>query len=167
MKNVEADAFITTIPNLALMVKLADCQGTILFDPQKKVLAVVHCGWRGHVKNIYGHVVDKMIETFHCHPVDIHAAISPSLGPCCAEFKTYQELFPESFRPFMERNCYFNLWDLGKHQLVEAGLARPNIETANMCTKCRTDLFYSFRGEAQTGRFAVVAMLRGNEEGIG
>ncbi|MEJ2366111.1 MAG: HPr family phosphocarrier protein, partial [Deltaproteobacteria bacterium] len=89
MKNIEADAFITIIPNLALMIKLADCQGTILFDPKQKVLAVVHCGWRGHVKDIYGHVVEKMTKNFDCNPADIHAAISPSLGPCCAEFKTY------------------------------------------------------------------------------
>jgi YfiH family protein len=160
MSRIEADAFITTIPNLALMVKLADCQGTILFDPKRHVLALVHCGWRGHVKNIYGHVVERMTEKFHCHPADIYAAISPSLGPCCAEFKTYQELFPESFLDFMEREAYFNLWELGKQQLVEAGLARLNIETANICTKCRSDLFYSYRGEAKTGRFAIVAMLR-------
>jgi len=159
MRNIEADAFITTIPNLALMVKLADCQGTILFDPEQKVLSVVHCGWRGHVQNIYGHVVDKMIKTFNSHPFDIHAAISPSLGPCCAEFKTYRDLFPESFLDFMERECYFNLWELGKQQLIEAGVAHQNIETAGICTKCRTDLFYSYRREARTGRFAIVAML--------
>jgi YfiH family protein len=165
MKNTEADALITTLPNLALMVKLADCQGTILFDPEKNVLGVVHCGWRGHVKNIYGHVVDRMTKTFHCHPIDIHAAISPSLGPCCAEFKTYRELFPSSFLDFMERECYFNLWELGKQQLIQAGLARQNIEAAGMCTKCRSDLFYSHRRQAKTGRFALVAMLKGNEEG--
>jgi len=66
----------------------------------------------------------------------------------------------------MERECYFNLWNLGKQQLVQAGLISPNIETANICTKCRTDLFYSFRREAQTGRFAMVAMLKGMEDGV-
>lgn len=163
MHNIEADAFITTTPNLALMIKLADCQGTILFDPKQNVLAVVHCGWRGHVKDIYGHVVEKMTKNFDCNPTEIHAAISPSLGPCCAEFKTYRELFPESFLDFMERECYFDLWELGKQQLIQAGLSRQNVETAGICTKCRKDLFYSYRREAQTGRFAIVAMLKGKE----
>ena len=156
----EADALITTTPGLGLMITLADCQGAILFDPRLKVLAVVHCGWRGHVKNIYGEVVNRMKNHFHCTPSDIRAGISPSLGPCCAEFKTYRELFPGSFLAFREREAYFNLWDLGQHQLTEAGLELKNIELAGLCTRCRRDLFYSYRGEARTGRFALVALLK-------
>jgi len=46
-----ADAIITEMPFIALMVKQADCQGVILFDPEQRVLANVHCGWRGSVRN--------------------------------------------------------------------------------------------------------------------
>jgi len=34
------------------------------------------------------------------------------------------------------------------------------VALARICTRCRTDLFFSYRGEGETGRFATVAMIR-------
>ncbi len=155
-----ADAMITDIPRVALMIKQADCQGVILFDPKKSVLGNVHCGWRGNVRNILGRTVARMKHEFKCRPSDLIAAIGPSLGPCCAEFVTHEELFPENFKPFMVRENYFDLWAVSCRQLMETGLKEKNIEVSGICTRCRTDLFYSYRAEGKTGRFATVAMLR-------
>jgi hypothetical protein len=156
----EADAAITSAPGVAIIAKLADCQGILLYDPERAVVAVVHAGWRGQVSNITGRVVKRMTEAFGCRPEALHAAISPSLGPCCAEFVGHEEIFPPSFRRFMVRENYFDLWDLTRCQLREAGVVPGNISVAGVCTKCRTDLFFSYRGEGVTGRFCVAAMLR-------
>ena len=48
LKSTPADAMITNLTGIALLVKQADCQGIILFDPKAKVIAAVHCGWRGN-----------------------------------------------------------------------------------------------------------------------
>lgn len=159
-----ADAMITDMPGVALMVKQADCQAVLFLDPEKGVIANAHCGWRGNTQNLLGTVVNRMQEDFACRPSDIRAAIGPSLGPCCAEFVTYEEIFPESFKRFMGRRNYFDLWEVSRAQLLDAGLNRENIELAGICTRCRTDLFYSYRGEGVTGRFATVIMLRGDEK---
>jgi YfiH family protein len=157
----EADAMITDQPYVALMVKQADCQAVLLFDPIKDVVANTHCGWRGNVHNILGTVVGRMNAEFGCRPADLLAAIGPSLGPCCAEFVNYEQEFPEGFRRFMVREGYFDLWEISLWQLLEAGVARDHIEVANICSRCRTDMFYSYRAEGTTGRFATVAMLKG------
>jgi len=154
------DAMITNSPGVALLVKQADCQGIIIFDPNKRVMANVHCGWRGNVLNIPGRVVTRMNQEFDCRASDLLAAIGPSLGPCCAEFVGHEELFPETFRTFMVRENHFDLWAVSCRQLLEAGLKEENIELAGICSRCRTDLFYSYRGEGKTGRFGTVAMLR-------
>jgi len=151
---------ITNIPRIALMVKQADCQGVIIFDPKIGVIANVHCGWRGNVRNILGSVVTRMKEAFGCEESDLFAAIGPSLGPCCAEFVSHGGIFPEPFKRFKVRENYFDLWAISCRQLMEAGLRVENIEVAGTCTRCRTDLFYSYRGEKKTGRFGTVAMLR-------
>jgi YfiH family protein len=155
-----ADAMITDLSRVALMIKQADCQGVIICDPKRSVVAAAHCGWRGNVRNILGSVVERMNHVFECRPSDLVAAIGPSLGPCCAEFVTHEEIFPESFRPFMVRENYFDLRAVSCLQLMEAGLNEENIEVSGICTRCRTDLFYSYRAEGKTGRFATVAMLR-------
>jgi len=159
-KVFDADALITDIPSVAIMVKQADCQGVILFDPEKPVIAVVHSGWKGSVKNILGETVKKMVEDFSCCPGNMLAAIGPSLGPCCAEFKTYREILPQYFQDYMSGVANFDFWSISKTQLVAAGLKKSRIEKANICTKCNTDIFFSYRGEGVTGRFATVAMIK-------
>lgn len=159
---VNADAMITDIPKLALMVKQADCQGVLLFDPTKGVAANVHCGWKGNVVNILKSVVERMRSDFGCFATDLAAAIGPSLGPCCSEFVDYEEIFPKAFRRFMIRKAYFNLWEISRYQLLEAGLKNDHIETAGICTCCKNEMFYSYRREGETGRFATVIMLKGD-----
>ncbi len=155
-----ADAQITNVSGQALLVKLADCQGVILYDPERNVVAVIHCGWRGNVRNILGKTVRRMEQDFFCRPDSIHAAIGPSLGPCCAEFQGHEQYFPESFRRFQVRKNFFDLWAISCRQLMEAGIFEDHIEISGACTRCSTDLFYSYRKEGKTGRFAVVAMLK-------
>lgn len=158
-QGVEADAVITNRRHLALMVKQADCQGIILFDRGAGAVAAVHCGWRGSVLNLLGSVVGRMVSNFACRRSRLQAAIGPSLGPCCAEFKSHREIFPDDFRSSMIRENYFDLWQISRRQLLEAGLEEGNIEIAEVCTVCRTDLFFSYRKERTTGRFATAAML--------
>lgn len=155
-----ADAMITDVPGLALLVKQADCQAVILYDPVRQVVSNVHCGWRGNVNGLLSAVIAAMRTDFGCDPSCLRAAIGPSLGPCCAEFITHREIFPESFRAFMVRDNYFDLQAVSRSQLLASGLKDEHIESANWCTRCRTDLFYSYRGEGRTGRFATVVMLK-------
>jgi hypothetical protein len=158
----DADALITDIPGTAIMVKQADCQGIILFDPIKKAVAVVHSGWRGSVQNISGKTVEKMCTGFGSDPENIIAAIGPSLGRCCAEFTTYEEIFPPHFKDFIHGKAHFDFWAITEKQLINSGLKKENIEKAGICTKCNRGLFYSYRGEGITGRFATVAMIKKN-----
>jgi len=150
-----ADGFVSSVPGLTMMVKVADCQGVLLFDPKRRVAAAVHAGWRGSVQNIVGKAVRLMAAEFRCRPADVIAGISPSLGPCCAEFRNWRHELPERFLPYQVRPTYFDFWAISRAQLTEAGVTGENIEIAGLCTRCHPDVFYSYRGEGRTGRFAV------------
>jgi len=153
------DALVTDVSGKFLMVQLADCQSILLYDPIQKVVANVHCGWRGSIKDILGRTVDVMNKRFRCNSRDIIAGIGPSLGPCCAEFINYRSEIPEKFWHYKSANDHFDFWSLSRDQLIGAGLLRENIETGGICTKCNTESFFSYRGEGQTGRFASVIGL--------
>jgi hypothetical protein len=60
----------------------------------------------------------------------------------------------------MVRKNYFDFWALSRWQLIQSGLREENIETAATCTRCGTSLFFSYRAEKTTGRFAAVVMLK-------
>ncbi len=158
--SAQADAMMTNISGVGLMIKQADCQAVILFDPRQNVIANVHCGWRGNVKNILGRVVGMMARHFDCECGDLVAAIGPSLGPCCAEFIHHRDIFPAGFENFRISETHFDLWRLSSHQLVAAGINPNNITVSKVCTRCHTDRFFSYRGEGVTGRFGTVVMLK-------
>jgi YfiH family protein len=153
------DAMITNIPNRFLAVQVADCQSVFLYDPSQQLVANVHAGWRGSVKNIIGHTLAAMKKTFGSCPEHIHAGVGPSLGPCCAEYRNYRREIPEQFWKYKDGDHRFDFWSLTSDQLTSAGVLAKHISISGICTKCRTDLFFSYRGEGVTGRFAAVIGL--------
>jgi len=155
-----ADGIITDIKDLLLVIQVADCQAVVLYDPHKAVIANIHSGWRGSVKNIIGKCVGKMISEFGCHSENILAGISPSLGPCCSEFVNYKDEIPESMWKYkIENKDYFNFWKISQDQLMDRGIRKENIENMEICTKCNMDEFYSYRGDKTKGRFACVISM--------
>ena len=150
------DALVTNVSRKFLTTQLADCQSILLYDPMQRVVANVHSGWRGSIKNILGKTVGAMKKHFKCSSADVIAGIGPSLGPCCAEFVNYRREIPPRFWHYKSAADHFDLWALSADQLMAAGVLRENIEAANICTKCNTQTFFSYRGEGQTGRFAAV-----------
>jgi polyphenol oxidase len=163
------DALVTNVRGKALGIRLADCQAILLYDPHQQVIANIHSGWRGSLKNIIGRCVASMIEGFGCNPKNIRAGISPSLGPCCAEFKNDQTEIPARFQGYKNRANHFDFWRISCDQLARSGVSPKNIELSGICTKCNPHLFFSYRHADPTGRFAAVIGLktfrRSNEAG--
>ena len=153
------DILITRRPGLGLIIKQADCQAVMFYDPARRVVANVHCGWRGQVQNILTAAVSRLAE-LGCQPADLHAAIGPGLGPCCAEFQNFCREFPESLWHYQVRPNYFDLWQLSRDQLTAAGIPPNQIDIAALCTRCHPHLFFSYRRDGATGRQAAVIGLR-------
>jgi hypothetical protein len=157
------DALMTDQPDLALLIQQADCQAITLFDPNHPAIAAIHCGWQGSVLNIAAKTVRAMIETYSSSAVEIQARVSPSLGPCCAEFVHHAIELPDAFLPFQVEKNHFDFWQISKMQLLEAGLYENNIHIAGICTSCSRD-YFSYRracrnGDGVTGRCATVISL--------
>ena len=149
---VPADALITDVPGVRLLIQTADCQAVMLFDSQKRVVANIHCGWRGSVANLIGHTVLRMTAEFGCDPGQMTAAISPSLGPCCAEFINFEKEIPRRLWPFRVGSHHFDFWRISRHQLITAGLLDDNVHAPGICTCCNPHLFFSYRVARETGR---------------
>ncbi|MFP3868548.1 MAG: peptidoglycan editing factor PgeF [Desulfobacteraceae bacterium] len=154
------DILLTNVPGLALMVKQADCQAVLFYDPEQQVIANVHCGWRGNVQNVLGQAVHLLAQTFGSRPEVLRVGISPSLGPCCAEFVNYRQEFPQDFWAYQTRPSYFDLWRLSQDQLQGAGVLPDHIQLAGLCSRCRAAEFFSYRRDQHTGRNATVIALR-------
>jgi YfiH family protein len=156
----EVDILVTTVPGLGLLIKQADCQAVMLYDPVNRVVANVHCGWRGQVRNILGETVALLQDRFGTRPGDLYAAVGPSLGPCCAEFRNFQQEFPDNLWGYQIRPTYFDLWGISRDQLTGAGLRPARLDLAGLCTRCGADEFYSYRRNRVTGRQGAIIALQ-------
>jgi polyphenol oxidase len=161
------DALITEQPGVGLMIQQADCQAILLFDPVRPAIGAIHCGWRGSVAGIIGKTITGMREHFGTDPAQLQAAISPSLGPCCAEFINFKKELPLAFHQFQIRDTYFDFWQITRWQLQKCGVREKFITAAGICTVCSPD-YFSYRrasrnGNGTTGRNCSVIALRNKE----
>jgi hypothetical protein len=159
-----ADALVTSRQGTGIMIKVADCQSVLLYDPQTRSVGNVHCGWRGSIGNIIGKTVAFMTHELGADPRLMVAAVGPSLGPCCAEYRDYKNQFPPEWRRYNAGKARFDFWAITLDQLRDAGLLLERVEMAHVCTRCHTADFFSYRNEAITGRFASVIALRKHPE---
>ena len=155
----QGDALVTDKIGLFLAIQVADCQSVMLYDPMGHVVANIHSGWRGSILNIVGKTV-QMMKQMGSRPQDIIAGIGPSLGPCCAEFINFRRELPETIHPYQIRQNHFDFWQLSVDQLAGQGILSDHIEQSRTCTRCNK-LFFSYRREKTTGRFATVIGIKG------
>lgn len=158
----DTDGAVTDQKDVLLTTVHADCLPVYFYDPQRKVIGLVHAGWRGTVAAIAAKAVYEMKRAFGCKSDDINAYIGPGISRCC--FETGREVYEEfsSLWDFMpqvtdikkvesgETKYYIDLKEINRRQLTAAGIASENIETSPHCTFCEPELFCSYRREGGT-----------------
>jgi hypothetical protein len=165
------DALVTRQRARPLAVFTADCVALVVADPERPALGVAHAGWRGTVRGIAGRLVTALVERAGARPERLHAAIGPSIGPCCYEVDEpvvgpLRAAFPEAWEgwarpgaPDRPGHWWLDLWTANADQLVAAGVRADTIWNPRLCTACRRDLFFSYRKEGMAGRLATLAVL--------
>ena len=163
------DAMVTDVPDICLMVLLADCVPILFYDRSKRVIGAVHAGVKGTLRLIAANTVKVFRDHYGCLSDDILVGIGPSIGSCC--YEVGREVMSEAREVFgTKQGCvrsvgengkgFIDLWTANLKQLLQAGIPEKNIETANMCTYHHANQFYSYRHEKKTGRFGAGIIIR-------
>jgi YfiH family protein len=151
---LEYDALITNSPDLYLAILTADCLPIFVVDQKRKVIAAIHAGRCGTALHITAKVLRKMKEEFGCSPGDLLIALGPSIGVCCYEID--DQTFRPEWRPFSitrEKGKWMvDLAQINTAQIKREGIEEEQIFRINLCTRCSSDLFFSYRKEGRTGR---------------
>lgn len=163
--STEADGLLTDDPGVVIGVKTADCLPVFFEDPVKQVVGAVHAGWRGLHAGILEKTVAKMTAVYGSCPGDLRAAIGPAIRGCCYEVgPEFGEYFPGFYRAgrqsgAQEPGGMFDPAQSAISRLLNAGLAQERVTDSGLCTACRKDLFYSYRGENTRERILSVIAL--------
>jgi YfiH family protein len=158
-----ADAIVTGTPGLVCGALAADCAPVLIADPQARIVAAVHAGWRGALAGVVGSAIDAMV-WLGADPARMSAAVGPCIGP--ASYEVGLEFLDAFVEADAANAGYFaagdrpekRLFDLPAYvlsRLAAAGVGQA--EWIGRDTLAEADWFFSnrravHRGESDYGR---------------
>ncbi len=171
IRQSEADAIIAVIPSVLVGVMTADCLPILMYDPQRKVIAAIHAGWRGTLNQIARRTMEIMVKDFRCEPADIVVSLGPSISgqsfevdePLLNQFRQTFEYWSRYARPQRQAKWLIDFRMINAHMLALMGIEERNFWVSSHCTVIEKDLYWSYRRDGeQAGRmFNFIGMKAG------
>jgi len=169
----DVDGLVTDKQNKILSLVFADCTPIYLYDKNKDIIANIHSGWQGTLKQIAKEAAKKMIKEFSCDPEDIICAIGPTIRECHLEVdEDIKDEFYNEFKDICKeeqfilkqedkQKYYIDTVYLNKLMLMECGIPEKNIIDSNICTVCNNKILHSYRVEKEkAGRSTAIIALK-------
>ena len=158
----ESDAMFTDKMNLGLVISVADCTPIFIYDPENRIIAGVHSGWRGTEKGILEKTILKLKSEYNSKPEKLVAYIGPSISQKNYEVgKEVADLFEAEYKIEKNEKYLLDVASVNYDMLINAGLQKQNIEKSNLCTYDEKDLLHSYRRDGKkSGRSMGVIAIR-------
>ena len=147
----KVDALVTRRSNVAIAASSADCVPILFADPEARVVAAAHAGWRGAIGGVLQATVKQMC-ALGARPERIRAGVGPCIGPAS------YEVGPEFPAPFLAQNPanarFFRSAQRAGHHMFDlesyvastlAAMHLAEIEVAHRDTCAEADTFFSYR----------------------
>lgn len=160
----DCDAVITKFTNVPILITAADCVPIILYSDEKKVLGLIHAGWKGTAGKIVEKTVSAMLENYMVRPSQIIAAIGPAIG------QKHYEVDEDVAKQIIDATESEDILNkTGKKPRIDLKLANKiqlenmgvgEIYMSELDTASDRNLFYSHRIQGKrAGRQGLVACL--------
>lgn len=158
------DGLITNRKDKILSLTYADCTPIFLFDKSKKVIANIHSGWQGTLKQISREAIRHMINRYNCNPKDIICVIGPTIRKCHFEVdEDVKNMFYNTFKNICDvdkfiytgeirnekQKYYIDTVYLNIQMLIQSGIIKENIVDSNICTVENSKFIHSYRAERE------------------
>lgn len=159
------DALVTTSSVPVLVTLVADCSPVLLVDPEARVLATVHAGWRGALGGVGPAAVATMV-SLGARPERVRAIVGPTIPRASYQVRSdvaeaaasaLGDQAGDVLTPDGDR-WRFDVAGANRLLLLRAGLTAGNVFSAPVATD--DPRFFSDRAERPCGRFALLARLR-------
>ncbi|TAL36594.1 MAG: laccase domain-containing protein [Spirochaetes bacterium] len=142
----EADALVTALGGLCLVIRTADCIPVFILDPVRRVLGAAHSGWKGTKLEIARLTTRFMKERYGSDPANLRAFVLPGIGPrSYAVNEDVACLFPNDTET-REGRIYLDLWRHIARSLAAEGVHPDSIFMTGICTLENWKSFFTHRG---------------------
>ncbi len=152
------DGLATGRPDVLLTVSVADCVPISVVDANRRVVAMLHGGWRGIAAGILESYLQLLGRLGGIAPADLFVHLGPAICGRC------YEVGPEVFRalglPEPAAPSPVDLRALLADRARALGIPDGQVTTSAFCTRCGDSPFFSHRSgcvERQVGFLALRA----------
>jgi len=158
------DGLITEEP-WPLLIAVADCFPVVVYEPHEKMVAIVHCGWRGTVAGILPRAVARLIRETGGRASELRAVIGPGICGDCYEVgdDVVQAAFQAGLGSHVSADAAlgrtrFDIAGALRQQLIEGRVGHDHIDRVQRCT-FEDPAMASFRRDGTTTRSAAVVVV--------
>lgn len=150
------DILITDKVGIPVAVKTADCLPLLMVDPDRKIVAAVHAGWKGTLMKVVEKAVRSLVEK-GARPERLIVAMGPSMARRCyeveedvaSEFQRQFPQYPQILKKQPAMKWLLDIPETNRLELVRLGVKPGKIDHLDLCTHCRADLFHSYRRDGE------------------
>ena len=171
------DGYFTEDSGVSLGVRTADCVPILMYAKRNdggEMISAVHAGWRGTLAKISVKAAKELCKKASIE--EIRVAIGPCIRSCCYEVdQSFYEAFVngigrEAADAFIlpsakQRHYMADIAGINKWLLMQIGIPKENIDSAELCTCCEPSEFYSHRyaGEKRGTMLSIISLNRGGK----
>lgn len=157
---IRADALFTRTPGVGFFLPVADCVATVICDPGKQFLAILHLGRHSTLTDLLPNVLKKFLEKGSSLS-DLLVWMSPSAGRASYKLHWFDHVDDPEWIPFRdvhEEGVYVDMQGFNRERCIAAGIPSKNINVSPVDTMKSSDYFSHAMGDISS-RIAVIAKL--------
>jgi hypothetical protein len=160
VSEVAADALITDSLRVGLLLPVADCVATVVYDTVHRRLAVLHLGRHSTLANLMHKALHELIG-MGSDPKDLIVWMAPSVQKTHYAMDYFLAKDTPAWQPFCvekDGKIYLDLQGYNAQAAIDAGVPEAQIHISPVNTATDENYFSHSYGDT-TGRFAVLAMI--------
>ncbi len=165
---IKSDALFTTVHGKTIMLPVADCIATVVYDPVVSMLAVLHLGRHASVAGLIEEFAVRVADELGSDPRDWHVWMSPSLKPDHDVMDYFDPPRPEEWQGFMttrdDGKIHIDIPGHNRERFERLGVPQTHISISPLNTYT-DERYFSHRAATELnrperqGRQMVAAMM--------
>ena len=161
-EGIFADALYTEAAGVGLLLPVADCIATVIYDPKRRALMLAHLGRHSTVAQLMTRAVQYFVKR-GSQAKDLQIWMSPSITQKNYRMDYFNHTDDINWHNFCRQaadGIYLDMQGFNRSLAVQAGVPGDNIFISPIDTADDPHYFSHSSGDT-AGRTAVVAMMRG------
>lgn len=152
------DGHVTDREGVLLSVGVADCVPVSIVDPETRVAALVHAGWRGTAAGIVERGINRIVESWQSAPERLWLHCGPAICGACYEVGPEVHAAIHPGRPVPSTNTPIDVRAAIAERALGMGLPAGQVTVSAHCTRCGAPDFFSHRGGSKARQMGILGL---------